>query len=297
MDKIKTGEIIREARKAKNYTQSELGDMIGVTNKAVSRWEKGESFPDVGILENLAQVLDLKIQDIVVGEIRQTEETSIDTEQALAELLRQSRIQLWERRKKIIWLIIAAVLYICAVMMGIIGLSGSTFFFESPSGIVYFIMFGLTLMLIVYGWYVQGGEAFQGNGTDKVMCIISCISVIWCIIVTVSAALLSANGVIPLGSEFNKAGPFINLQLTLVFVLNLLFLIAGVYHWARRDNEIYVGFVVQTAAIYTTALYGDLLHRLDGLSGFLFNLCIRTCVVLAGTAIAVLLMRVLKKKR
>ena len=36
MDKIKTGEIIREARKAKNYTQSELGDMIGVTNKAVS---------------------------------------------------------------------------------------------------------------------------------------------------------------------------------------------------------------------------------------------------------------------
>ena len=143
----------------------------------------------------------------------------------------------------------------------------------------------------------RGGEAFQGNGTDKVMCIISCISVIWCIIVTVSAALLSANGVIPLGSEFNKAGPFINLQLTLVFVLNLLFLIAGVYHWARRDNEIYVGFVVQTAAIYTTALCGDLLHRLDGLLGFLFNLCIRTCVVLAGTAIAVLLMRVLKKKQ
>ena len=144
----------------------------------------------MGILENLAQVLDLKIQDIVVGEIRQTEETSIDTEQALA----------------------------------------------------------------------------------------------------------ADNGVIPLGSEFNKAGPFINLQLTLVFVLNVLFLIAGGYHWVRRDNEIYAGFVVQTAAIYTTALYGDLLHRLDGLSGFLFNLCIRTCVVFAGTAIAVLLMRVLKKK-
>ena len=83
--------------------------------------------------------------------------------QALAELLRQSRIQLWERRKKIIWLIIAAVLYICAVMMGIIGLSGSTFFFESPSGIVYFIMFGLTLMLIVHGWYVQGGRSISGE--------------------------------------------------------------------------------------------------------------------------------------
>lgn len=43
MDKIKTGELIRETRKSKNYTQNELGDMLGVTNKAVSRWEKGVS--------------------------------------------------------------------------------------------------------------------------------------------------------------------------------------------------------------------------------------------------------------
>lgn len=43
MDKVKTGELIRDARKKKNYTQSELGDMLGVSNKAVSRWEKGGS--------------------------------------------------------------------------------------------------------------------------------------------------------------------------------------------------------------------------------------------------------------
>ena len=41
MNKEKTGELIREARIKKNYTQSELGDLLGVTNKAVSRWEKG----------------------------------------------------------------------------------------------------------------------------------------------------------------------------------------------------------------------------------------------------------------
>ena len=41
MDKKKTGELIREARTKKNYTQTELGDLIGVTNKAVSRWENG----------------------------------------------------------------------------------------------------------------------------------------------------------------------------------------------------------------------------------------------------------------
>ena len=68
MDKKKTGNLIREARQRKNYTQSELGRMLGVTNKAVSRWENGESFPDIGVLESLSHLLELPIQDIVTGE-------------------------------------------------------------------------------------------------------------------------------------------------------------------------------------------------------------------------------------
>ncbi len=59
MDKKKTGNLIREARQRKNYTQNELGMMLGVTNKAVSRWENGESFPDIGVLESLSHLLEL----------------------------------------------------------------------------------------------------------------------------------------------------------------------------------------------------------------------------------------------
>ena len=62
MDKKKTGNLIREARQRKNYTQSELGRMLGVTNKAVSRWENGESFPDIGVLESLSHLLELPIR-------------------------------------------------------------------------------------------------------------------------------------------------------------------------------------------------------------------------------------------
>ena len=49
MDKIKTGNMIRDARTQKGYTQTELGTLLGVSNKAVSRWENGDSFPDIGV--------------------------------------------------------------------------------------------------------------------------------------------------------------------------------------------------------------------------------------------------------
>ena len=93
MDKIRTGALIKEARIKKNYTQNELGDLIGVSNKAVSRWENGDSFPDIGILESLSNVLDLKLQDIITGDVEASDET------AVTEVVRVARIQQEERKK------------------------------------------------------------------------------------------------------------------------------------------------------------------------------------------------------
>lgn len=94
MDKKKTGNLIREARQRKNYTQNELGMMLGVTNKAVSRWENGESFPDIGILEPLSRLLELPIQDIVTGE------SAADQESAVTELVRLAKLQEQRKREK-----------------------------------------------------------------------------------------------------------------------------------------------------------------------------------------------------
>ena len=88
MDKIKTGELIKNKRIEKGYTQLELGDLLGVSNKAVSRWENGDSFPDIGVLESLSSLLDLKIQDLVTGEI-----TESDSETSLTELVRMAKLQ------------------------------------------------------------------------------------------------------------------------------------------------------------------------------------------------------------
>ena len=64
MDLQKTGEFISCLRKKHGWTQSELAEQIGVTDKAVSRWETGRGFPDVSCLTALADVLEVSVSDL-----------------------------------------------------------------------------------------------------------------------------------------------------------------------------------------------------------------------------------------
>ena len=68
MDAIKVGEQIQNLRKAKNLTQNELGERLHVSFQAVSKWERGETMPDVAILPMLADVLETTIDTILRGE-------------------------------------------------------------------------------------------------------------------------------------------------------------------------------------------------------------------------------------
>lgn len=68
MDNIKTGELIAQIRKAKNMTQRELAESIGVTNATISKWETGKGFPDISLLEPLAKTLDITISELIAGE-------------------------------------------------------------------------------------------------------------------------------------------------------------------------------------------------------------------------------------
>lgn len=68
MDLKKTGALIAELRKQKNMTQKDLALQLGVTDKAISRWETGKGFPDISILGHLADALDVTITELVNGE-------------------------------------------------------------------------------------------------------------------------------------------------------------------------------------------------------------------------------------
>ncbi len=62
-----TGTIIKRMRKKQNYTQSTLAEKLGVTDKAVSKWETSKSFPDVTLLQPLAQLLGISVAELLDG--------------------------------------------------------------------------------------------------------------------------------------------------------------------------------------------------------------------------------------
>ena len=114
MDRVKTGQLIAEARKTKNLTQKDLAETLHVSDRAVSKWERGAGFPDVSLLEPLAAALDLNVLDLLRGE--RTEET--DPHAAVSEALaafqekqRRDRRQMWKDIRYILLAILPLVLF------------------------------------------------------------------------------------------------------------------------------------------------------------------------------------------
>ena len=88
MDKEKTGAFISRIRKEKKLTQKELAEQLHVTDKAVSKWERGMSYPDISLLESIAQILEVSVLELLEGE-RISNDAPIEKEEA-QQLLSQS---------------------------------------------------------------------------------------------------------------------------------------------------------------------------------------------------------------
>lgn len=108
MDYEKTGNLIQEARIEKEMTQAQLAELLGVTDKAISKWERGKSFPDVAMLKPLAQALDLSVLELLDGQ-RQNE-APLSNEEKEASFIRGLQIYYGfkERSSRIYILLLAA---------------------------------------------------------------------------------------------------------------------------------------------------------------------------------------------
>ena len=68
MDQIKIGGFIAQCRKEKGMTQSHLADILGISDKTVSKWETGKGIPDAGCMVPLCQALGINVNELLTGE-------------------------------------------------------------------------------------------------------------------------------------------------------------------------------------------------------------------------------------
>ena len=80
MDNKKFGQFILQLRKEKGWTQLELAEKLNITDKAVSKWERGVGFPDIKMIEPLAEIFNVSVLEIMRSE--KVSEQSIPTENA-----------------------------------------------------------------------------------------------------------------------------------------------------------------------------------------------------------------------
>ena len=79
MDQKKMGKFIAQLRNEYGYTQKEIGDMIGISDNSVSKWERGINAPDISTLTTLSKIFKVSVQEILNGE-RKFKKKEIDKE-------------------------------------------------------------------------------------------------------------------------------------------------------------------------------------------------------------------------
>lgn len=89
MDLVKIGRFIAERRKAQGLTQARLAELLGITDRAVSKWENGKSLPDASIMLELCRILQISVNDLLCGEVVCVEHRNEQTEKNLLEMVRQ----------------------------------------------------------------------------------------------------------------------------------------------------------------------------------------------------------------
>ena len=120
IDRIKIGGFLRELRKEKELTQEQLAEKFGVSSRSVSRWENGNTMPELGILVELADYYEVDIKEIIDGErnseIMKTQEK--ETMQKVADYAEAEK-KLVVKRKCIVTFI-GTMVFALSIMVGYI---------------------------------------------------------------------------------------------------------------------------------------------------------------------------------
>lgn len=112
MDQLKIGKFIAEERKSKEFTQRELADKLGISDKTISKWERGNGFPEISLLLPLCKELEITVNELLSGERLQEADYKKKAEENMVNLVKEAQ----ESKKKIILSAMVAALVIIAAV-------------------------------------------------------------------------------------------------------------------------------------------------------------------------------------
>ena len=89
MDQVKIGKFIAECRKSKSLTQMQLAEKLGITDKAISKWERGVAMPDTSIMLALCDILCISVNELLSGEKIVMDSNNQKNEQLLLDMAKE----------------------------------------------------------------------------------------------------------------------------------------------------------------------------------------------------------------
>ncbi|MBR4073581.1 MAG: helix-turn-helix transcriptional regulator, partial [Clostridia bacterium] len=155
MNQIKIGKFISSQRRSINLTQAALAEKLGITDRAVSKWERGKGLPDVSIMIDLCEILGITVNELLSGEKISMENSNQKNEQLLLDMAKEL-----EQKNKTIWTSMWAILIVSMTAL-IAGIFIARFFI--PEGVWQLItVLGLCIVFLPPCFYALKLEVSVG---------------------------------------------------------------------------------------------------------------------------------------
>ena len=155
MDQLKIGKFIAECRKQKQLTQLQLADKLGITDKAISKWERGIAMPDTSIMLELCDILCISVNELLNGEMINMENSNEKNEQLLLDMAKEL-----ETKNKTIWSSMWAIMIVSMTAL-IAGIFIAAFLI--PEGIWQLVtILGICIVFLIPCFYALKLEVSVG---------------------------------------------------------------------------------------------------------------------------------------
>ena len=155
MDQIKIGRFIAERRKQTSLTQMQLAEKLGITDKAVSKWERGVAMPDTSIMLELSDILGISVNELLCGEKINMENNNQKNEQLFLDMAKEL-----EKKNKTVWTSMWIIMGVS--VMGLLGgLAVAAFLI--PEGIWQLLtILGICILFLIPCFYALKLEVSVG---------------------------------------------------------------------------------------------------------------------------------------